>query len=85
MSVQISIDTVSRSEAETLAASLPGAPQTASARGYGLIRFRCRDKRELQDLIASIHEAVQKLGLSWVRVRHGDEEHVFRGRHRQAS
>ncbi len=81
--MQVTIDTASRDEAETLAASLPGAPLATSVRGYGLIRLRCRDRKEMHAVIAAVDEAVQRLELPWARVRHGDEEQMFRGRLRR--
>jgi hypothetical protein len=83
--VQITIDTASRSEAETLAAVLPGTPQAGSIRGYGFIRFRCANRREFEAVKEKVDEAVQELELAWVRVRHGDEEWFFRARQARAS
>jgi len=79
MSVQITIDTVSRREAETLASELPGSPKATSVRGYGLIRYRCRTNAEVNDLLSVVNDAVRRHQLPWVRVRRGDDEHVFRG------
>lgn len=80
MSVQITIDTASRAEAEVLASALPGAPTATSVRGYGLIRARCRTERDVRELLDAVNEAVQRHQLPWARVRRGDEEHMFRGR-----
>lgn len=85
MSVQITIDTASRDEAELIAPLLPGAPTATSVRGYGLIRARCGSEREVHDLLDAVNEAVQRFSLPWARVRRGDEEHMFRGRVRRAS
>jgi hypothetical protein len=82
MYVHLMIDTGSKQEAELVASSLPGEPAVSSARGFGLIRLRFR-RREVQAVIDKVGEAAQEHGLSWVRVRHGDEERVFRnGSHR---
>ena len=78
MDVQLKIDTVSKEEAEVVASALPGNPAILPARGYGLIRIRCK-KRELQSVVDRVAEAAHKHRIPWVRVRHGDdEEYVFR-------
>ena len=86
--VRITIDTASREEAEVLASSLPNpalATSVTSVRGFGLIQARCRSEREVADLLDAVSEAVRRHSLPWVRVRRGDEEHMFRGRTRRAS
>ena len=78
MDVQIKIDTVSKQEAEVVASALPGKPAVLPARGYGLIRLRCK-KRDLQSIVERVAEAAREHRIGWVRVRHGDdEEYVFR-------
>ena len=77
--MRVLIDTDSRHDALRLAGSLPGSVQAGSVRGYGLIRTTCRDKRELEKLLDMVDTAVQVHELRWVRVRLGDDEHVFRG------
>jgi hypothetical protein len=78
MDVQIKIDTASRQEAEIVASALPGKPAVLAARGYGLVQLRCK-KRDLQSVVERVAAAAHENGITWVRVRPGDDdEYVFR-------
>ena len=74
------IDTGSRDEAQLVAGALGGKATASSVRGYGLVRTVCRTRRELEQLFASVADVVEQHDLRWVRVRHGDDERVFRSR-----
>jgi hypothetical protein len=79
MAVHVTIDTGSRGDAELIAAELPGQPQAASSRGYGVIRLRLRREEEARDLLAILESCVQRYKLPWVRLRQGDDEWTFKG------
>jgi hypothetical protein len=79
MPVHVTIDTGSRGEAELIAAELPGQPQAASRRGYGVIRLRLTREDEARDLLAILESCVRRHKLSWARLRRGDDEWTFKG------
>jgi hypothetical protein len=85
MPLLVTIDTGSKADAEVIAAALPGRPEATSWRGYGVIRLRFRKESEARELLPLVGECVERRGLSWARVRIGDEERMFRARSRRAS
>jgi len=85
MPVHVTIDAGSRQDAEVIAAALPGNAVAKSWRGYGVIRLRFRKESDAGDLLLTVGECVERHDLSWARVRIGDDERMFRGRHRRAS
>jgi hypothetical protein len=76
--VQVTIDTASREEAELIAALLPYEVDTRSVRGYGFIRFRCRNVAETRAILDAVGAGAALHELPWIRVRWDDEERVFR-------
>jgi hypothetical protein len=78
-SVQVTIDTASREDAELLSDLLPVPAKAGSVRGVGFVRLRCR-AREVMEILEAARAAVERHGLAWLRVRVGDDEHVFRRR-----
>jgi hypothetical protein len=78
MAVHVTIDAGSKSEAELIAAALPGEPQATSWRGYGIIRLRLRHKDEIDPLLPILADCVERHGLPWARLRFGDEERMFK-------
>jgi hypothetical protein len=80
LSVQLTIDTTSKRDAEIIAAALPGPAEARSWRGYGVIRLRFRNDREARELLPVVEACVQGNELAWARVRIGDDERMFRGR-----
>jgi hypothetical protein len=78
MSVQVTIDTASKDDAALIAADLPGQPRADSWRGYGVIRLRLRKERDAHDLVPLVGESVERHGVSWARVRIGEDEHMVR-------
>jgi hypothetical protein len=85
MPVHVTIDTVSRGDAELIAAALPGAPRASSRRGYGVIRLSLRHPREKDDLLAILADCVERHSLAWARLRYGDEERTFKSHKQRAS
>jgi hypothetical protein len=80
MSVQVTIDTASKDDAAKIAAELPGQPPASSWRRYGVIRLRLPRERDAKDLVPLVAECVHRHGLSWARVRIGEDEHMLRPR-----
>jgi hypothetical protein len=85
MPLRVTIDARSKADAEVIAAALPGCPDATSWRGYGVIRLRFRKESEARDLLPLVADCVERCGLSWARVRIGDDERMFRARSRRAS
>ena len=80
MAVHVTIDAGSKREAEVIAAALPGQPRAASWRGYGVVRLRLRHQHEVDGLVPIVEDCVSQHKLSWVRIRYGDEQRMFKGR-----
>ena len=78
--MQVTIDAGSRSDAELIAAALPGQPEAVSRRGYGLVRLRLRSRDDVGKLIPILEGCVQRHNLAWARLRAGDDEWMIRGR-----
>ena len=85
MAVNVTIDARSKDEAELIAVALPGEPQATSWRGYGIVRLRLRDKREIAPLLPILEDCVERHNLPWARLRFGDEEWMFKARRSRAS
>ena len=85
MAVNVTIDAGSRGEAELIAAALPGQPEAASRRGYGVVRLRLRHEREATGLLSALAECVERHNIVWARIRFGDHERTFKARNRRAS
>jgi hypothetical protein len=83
MAVQVTIDAQSRDDAELIASALPGEPEAASRRGYGVIRVRVRKPEEVHGLVEILELCVKRHSLPWARLRVGDEEWMFRGGRRR--
>lgn len=78
MSVQVTIETASKAEAELIARELPLQAEAHSWRGFGVIRLVAKSKRDVQELIDSVSRVFHAHGLHWARVRYDDEERVFK-------
>jgi hypothetical protein len=85
MPLNITIDTVSRRDAELIAAALPGNAAAGTSRGYGVVRLRVMHPRETDDLLSALAECVERHSLAWARLRYGDEERTFKSRKTRAS
>ena len=85
MPLLVTIDARSKADAELIAAALPGNPEAKSWRGYGVVRLRFRKEGEARAVLSVVAECVEEHGLTWARVRIGDDERMFRGRTRRAS
>ena len=75
--MQVTIDTSSREEAELVARLLPRPSEARSIRGYGMVRFRCRNT-ERRNVLEEIRAVAAEHQIAWLRVRWEDEERVFR-------
>lgn len=75
--MQVTIDTSSREEAELVARLLPRPSEARSIRGYGMVRFRCRNT-ERRTVLEEIRAVASEHQIAWLRVRWEDEERVFR-------
>jgi len=80
MALHVTIDAGSKADAELIASELPGRPEAASRRGYGIIRMRLRHPRETRDILGVLESCVERHHLAWARLRLGDEEWMVRGR-----
>ena len=78
MSVQVTIETASKAEAELIAEELPQGVEAHSWRGFGVIRLGAKSKEETRELIETVSRCFRDHGLRWARVRYDDEEFVFR-------
>jgi hypothetical protein len=85
VSVQVTIDTASKHEAELIAAELPGQPLARSRRGFGMIRLRFQRQSEAKELLSLVGGCVERHGIGWARVRIGDDQHMLRTRKTRAS
>jgi hypothetical protein len=74
----VTIETVSKPEAELIAEELPVPVSAQSWRGLGVIRLEAKDKAETKDLIEAVSQSFHEHKLKWARVRYGDEERVFK-------
>jgi hypothetical protein len=85
MSVQVTIETASKAEAELIAERLPVKASAQSWRGFGVIRVGTKSKAETNALIEAVARGFREHSLKWARVRYGDEERVFKANgHRPA-
>jgi hypothetical protein len=85
MSVRITIETVSKAEAELIAQRLPVDARAESWRGFGVIRLGARNRDETKRFIEAVSESFQEHNLQWARVRYDDEERVFRANSHRAN
>jgi hypothetical protein len=80
----VTIEAASKTEAELIAERLPADAQAQSWRGLGVIRLGPRNRQDTQGLIEAVSRSFHEHGLTWARVRYGDEERVFRAGARRA-
>jgi len=85
MAVIVTIDAGSKADAELIAAALPGRPEAASWRGYGVVRLRLGHERETSDLLSALAECVEHHSIGWARIRFGEQERTFKARNMRAS
>jgi hypothetical protein len=85
MSVRITIETASKSEAQLIAEQLPVQVEAHSWRGFGVIRLGAKSRQETQEVIEVVSRSVREHGLQWARVRYDDEERVFRANGHRAA
>ena len=78
MSVQVTIETASKAEAELIAQQLPVKASAESWRGFGVIRLGAKSRAETESFIDAVSRSFREHGLRWVRVRYDDEERVFK-------
>ena len=78
MSVQVTIETASKAEAELIAEELPMRARAESWRGFGVIRVGAKSKEETNELIEAVSRSFHEHSLKWTRVRYDDEERVFK-------
>jgi hypothetical protein len=84
MSVQVTIETASKAEAQLIAGELPMRVEAHSWRGFGVIRLGAKSRKDVQDLIERVSRIFDAHGLQWARVRYDDEERVFKTNGRKA-
>jgi hypothetical protein len=85
MSVRITIETVSKAEAQLIAEQLPVHVEAHSWRGFGVIRLGAKSEHETQELIEAVSRSFREHKLQWARVRWDDEERVFRANGHRAA
>jgi hypothetical protein len=85
MSVQVTIETASRAEAQLIADELPIRAEAHSWRGFGVIRLAAKSRHDVPELIEAVSRGFQAHGLHWARVRYDDEERVFKANRRPAA
>lgn len=78
MSVRVTIEAASKSDAELIAQRLPVKARVHAWRGFGVIRLGARTRKETDDFIEAVSQSFQEHKLQWARVRYDDEERVFR-------
>jgi hypothetical protein len=78
MSVQVTIETASKAEAQLIAEKLPVRAEAQSWRGFGVIRVGAKSKQEASELIEAVSRSFHEHSLKWARVRYDDEERVFK-------
>jgi hypothetical protein len=76
--MQVTIDTSSREEAELVARLLPRPSEARSIRGYGMVRFRCRNAADRRAMLETVRALAAEHQIPWLRVRWEDEECVIR-------
>ena len=84
MSVQVTIETASKAEAQLIAGELPMRVEAHSWRGFGVIRLAAKSRKDVQELIEGVSRVFDAHGLHWTRVRYDDEERVFKANGRKA-
>jgi hypothetical protein len=78
MSIQVTIETASKAEAELIAERLPVKASAESWRGLGVIRIGAKSRTETESFIDAVSRSFREHGLRWARVRFDDEERVFK-------
>jgi hypothetical protein len=78
MSVRVTIETASKTEAQLIANALPMRAEAHSWRGFGVIRLGVKSKKETKDLIDAVSRCFDEHSLKWARVRYDDEERIFK-------
>jgi hypothetical protein len=78
MSVRVTVEAASKSEAELIAQQLPVAAQAQSWRGLGVIRLALKSQADVHDFLEAVSRTFYEHKLHWARVRYDDEERVFR-------
>jgi hypothetical protein len=78
MSLQVTIETASKAEAQLIADELQIRAEAHSWRGFGVIRLAAKSRQDVQELIEDVSRGFHAHGLHWARVRYGDEERVFK-------
>jgi hypothetical protein len=78
MSIQVTIETPSKAEAELIAGELPIKAEAHSWRGFGVIRLAAKSRQDVQELIDGVSRVFHAHELHWARVRYDDEERVFK-------
>jgi hypothetical protein len=84
MSVQVTIETASKAEAQLIAEQLPIKAEAHFWRGFGVIRLAAKSKQEVHELIEGVSRVFHAHELHWARVRYDDEERVFKVNGRKA-
>jgi hypothetical protein len=84
MSVQVTIETASKAEAQLIARELPLRVEAHSWRGLGVIRFAAKSRHDVQEALEGVSRVFDAHGLHWARVRYDDEERVFKANGRKA-
>jgi hypothetical protein len=78
MSIQVTIETPSKAEAELIAGELPIKAEAHSWRGFGVIRLAAKSRQDVQERIDGVSRVFHAHELHWARVRYDDEERVFK-------
>jgi len=84
MSVQVTIETASKAEAQLIAGELPMRVEAHSWRGFGVIRLAAKSRHDVQELIEAVSRVFHAHELHWARVCYDDEERVFKANGRMA-
>jgi hypothetical protein len=84
MSVQVTIETASKAEAELIAQRLPVKARAESWRGFGVIRLGAKTRKDTENFIRAVSQSFEEHELQWARVRYDDEERVFKANGRRA-
>ena len=78
MSIRVTIEVGSVTDAELIAGELPVKANAQSWRGLGVIRLAVKGKNETNTLIDAVSQSFAEHKLQWARVRYDDEERVFK-------
>jgi len=78
MSVRVTVEAASKSEAELIARQLPVVARAQSWRGLGVIRLALKSQADVHAFLDAVSRSFYEHKLQWARVRYDDEERVFR-------